>query len=273
MVNGYSIVTYQRPLRATDKFDLPIVANTSQAIAWAIGPLNQRLEVSYHSLYARQTKLIQFGREPFWNCPLSESEMKMMEDEDDDQELYAPPNRYQENSRPVQNQQQQFQQQSYSDAQDADRRGSQSVPARVPATPRNKYWEIPPIECYEPEDGVFYAQMGPTGGKQGYPAITGKGLADRSEWSRFHLFRFVQFTGHVGWGISWYINGLLIPEINVVRGKTYTFVVEGGHDSEIPAQYHPFYITDDSVGGYEHKTEEEKAVINTNSLSVYEFES
>lgn len=68
-------------------------------------------------------------------------------------------------------------------------------------------------------------------------------------------------TGHVGWGISWYINGLLIPEINVVRGKTYTFVVEGGHDPDIPAQYHPFYITDDSVGGYEHKTEEEKAVI------------
>lgn len=76
-------------------------------------------------------------------------------------------------------------------------------------------------------------------------------------------------TGHVGWGISWYINGLLIPEINVVRGKTYTFVVEGGHDQEIPAQYHPFYITDDSVGGYEHKTEEEKAVINTNSLDDF----
>ena len=28
----------------------------------------------------------------------------------------------------------------------------------------------------------------------------------------------------------WYINGLLIPEIYVVRGKTYTFVVEGGDD-------------------------------------------
>lgn len=66
--------------------------------------------------------------------------------------------------------------------------------------------------------------------------------------------------GHVGWGISWYINGLLIPEINVVRGKTYTFVVEGGNDPDTPARYHPFYITDDEVGGYEHKTDEEKAV-------------
>lgn len=80
--------------------------------------------------------------------------------------------------------------------------------------------------------------MGPTGGKQGYPAI----------------------TGHVGWGISWYINGLLIPEINVVRGKTYTFVVEGGNNPDVPAKYHPFYITDDPIGGFEHKTDAEKNV-------------
>lgn len=76
----------------------------------------------------------------------------------------------------------------------------------------------------------------------------------------FVLFVFFSTLGHVGWGISWYINGLLIPEINVVRGKTYTFVVEGGNDPDTPARYHPFYITDDEVGGYEHKTDEEKAV-------------
>lgn len=69
------------------------------------------------------------------------------------------------------------------------------------------------------------------------------------------------YPGHVGWGISWYINGLLIPEINVVRGKKYTFVVEGGSDPEVPARYHPFYITNDPVGGYYHKTDEEKKVI------------
>lgn len=53
---------------------------------------------------------------------------------------------------------------------------------------------------------------------------------------------------------------MLIPEINVVRGKTYTFVVEGGHDPDVAAKYHPFYITDDPVGGYEYKNDEEKAV-------------
>lgn len=45
-----------------------------------------------------------------------------------------------------------------------------------------------------------------------------------------------------------------------MRGKKYTFVVEGGTDPEVPAQYHPFYITNDPVGGYFHKTDEEKKV-------------
>lgn len=46
----------------------------------------------------------------------------------------------------------------------------------------------------------------------------------------------------------------------MVRGRTYTFVVEGGNNPDIPAKYHPFYISDDPVGGYEHKREEEKKV-------------
>lgn len=37
-------------------------------------------------------------------------------------------------------------------------------------------------------------------------------------------------------------------------------MIEGGNDPNYPAKYHPFYITDDSVGGYEHKTEEERKV-------------
>lgn len=73
--------------------------------------------------------------------------------------------------------------------------------------------------------------------------------------------RLIYNLGHVGWGISWYINGLLIPEINVVRGRTYTFIVEGGDAVDIPARYHPFYITDDPIGGYEHKTPEEKSKV------------
>ncbi|XP_032665653.1 protein Skeletor, isoforms B/C isoform X1 [Odontomachus brunneus] len=215
LVNGYSIVTYQRPLKASDELDLPILTNGSQAIIWAIGPLNERQEVSYHhTAYLKTNRFIEFGRPPAWNCPMPDPEQAL----------------------------------SYGDANETAGNNQQLVvttrrPQRVPATPApaptNDAWEIPPIQCYEPEDGIFYAQMGPTGGKHGYPAI----------------------TGHVGWGISWYINGLLIPEINVVRGKKYTFVVEGGLDPDTPARYHPFYITDDPVGGYQHKTPEEKAKV------------
>ncbi|XP_018308259.1 protein Skeletor, isoforms B/C isoform X1 [Mycetomoellerius zeteki] len=209
MVNGYSIVTYQRPLKASDELDQPILTNVSQAVIWAIGPLNDRQEVSFHSHYLKTDRFIEFSRPPAWNCPMPDQELS-----------HSDINETASSNQLVM-------------------RSSQRVSATPAPAPTNDAWEIPPIQCYEPEDGTFYAQMGPTGGKHGYPAI----------------------TGHVGWGISWYINGLLIPVINVVRGRRYTFVVEGGSDPDIPARYHPFYITDDPIGGYYHKTAEEKAKV------------
>lgn len=151
---------------------MPIIANTSQAIAWAIGPLNQRLEVSYHTYFSKQTKLIQFGREPQWNCPLSENDVKMMEaeSEEEEEENYGHANHNNNHH----SQESNTHNENYES--ETDRREQQSVqtvPARAPPIVRNKHWEIPPIECDEPDDGVFYAQLGPTGGKQGYPAITG----------------------------------------------------------------------------------------------------
>nr|XP_024216271.1 protein Skeletor, isoforms B/C [Halyomorpha halys] len=82
----------------------------------------------------------------------------------------------------------------------------------------------------------FTARIGPAGGVRGYPAI----------------------TGHPSWGIAWYLNDLLIPEIYVQRGKTYTFIVEGGDDRTNPAKYHPFYITDSREGGFGQKTAEQQ---------------
>ena len=54
----------------------------------------------------------------------------------------------------------------------------------------------------------------------------------------------------------------------MVRGKTYTFVVEGGDDKEFPAGYHPFYITDDPEGGYEFKSERERRRSRVTSLPL-----
>lgn len=256
MVNGFSIVTYQRPLKASDRFDLPVYTNRTQAIVWAIGPLNDKSETSYHHKVLRKTRLIHFGRQPSWNCPVPDADRKDEMDRPQSEAFIQTANRrgsetyYSENklqqagpAKPVQEVQGQFEVVEPPQAPPQRQKPTKSKrPPTPPATPRpaarDGAWEIPPIQCDEPDDGVFYAQLGPTGGKQGYPAI----------------------TGHVGWGISIYINGLLIPEINVVRGKTYTFVVETGNDPNIPAKYHPFYITDDPIGGYQHKTEEEKAV-------------
>ncbi|XP_044727067.1 protein Skeletor, isoforms D/E-like [Chrysoperla carnea] len=277
MVNGYSIVTYQRALKPSDKFDRQIYNNRSQAIIWAIGPLNQRNEVSFHSQYLKNDQFINFGRQPKWNCPMPESDKSSYPSTTTTLSPFidiAPTsprisqrggNRFVEVSSRSGGGIDRSSSSERSVERNTPSRGSSrsrqrtgesrnhisrtNVTTTTTTTPRPvptpkpvrgvKPWVIPPIECDEPDDGVFYAQMGLTGGKQGYPAI----------------------TGHVGWGISWYINGLLIPEINVVRGKTYSFVTEAGLDPEIPARYHPFYITDDPVGGYQYKTDEEKAKV------------
>lgn len=68
----------------------------------------------------------------------------------------------------------------------------------------------------------------------------------------------ILFSGQPSWGIAWYINDLLIPEIYVERGQTYTFKVEGGNEQTNPARYHPFYITDSSEGGFGQKSEAEQ---------------
>ncbi|XP_054714140.1 protein Skeletor, isoforms B/C-like [Uloborus diversus] len=74
---------------------------------------------------------------------------------------------------------------------------------------------------------TFRAQIGPTGGDKGYTAI----------------------TGAQSWGIAWWMNGLLIPELTVRRGTNYTFIVEGGDDVTNSAAYHPLYITNNPEGG------------------------
>ncbi|XP_018374256.1 PREDICTED: protein Skeletor, isoforms B/C-like [Trachymyrmex cornetzi] len=109
----------------------------------------------------------------------------------------------------------------------------------------NSLYNIPDAPDLEPwtpavinDKNILNARIGPTGAKRGYSRI----------------------TGTPSWGIAWYINDLLIPEITVERGKTYTFIVEGGDDPANPARYHPFYITDSPEGGLgqniEKQTEE-----------------
>ncbi|XP_041477203.1 uncharacterized protein LOC121425249 [Lytechinus variegatus] len=109
------------------------------------------------------------------------------------------------------------------------------VPAtQTTPTDEEAGWTIEGI--VEPQNATFTVEMGLTGGQKGYNYI----------------------TGSVGWGIAWFINGLLIPELTLTRGKTYTFLVSGGDDPTLSANYHPFYITDDPSGGYAQLSQAEQ---------------
>ncbi|KAJ8686210.1 hypothetical protein QAD02_022004 [Eretmocerus hayati] len=102
----------------------------------------------------------------------------------------------------------------------------------LPSEPELKPWAPTRIVG----ENTFVARIGPTGGKRGYSRI----------------------TGQPSWGIAWYINEMLIPEITVERGQNYTFVVEGGRDRTNPGRYHPLYITDNPEGGYGQLTEAQR---------------
>ena len=67
-------------------------------------------------------------------------------------------------------------------------------------------------------------------------------------------------SGRHSSGIAWWINGTLIPYIQLERGKTYVFAVEGGNDPDNPARNHPLYITDDAHGGYGRKSVDDRAL-------------
>ncbi|KAH8026983.1 hypothetical protein HPB51_000694 [Rhipicephalus microplus] len=83
---------------------------------------------------------------------------------------------------------------------------------------------------------TFVARIGPAGLWKGYVGITGRSSP----------------------GESWYMNGVLVPEIHVQRGRSYTFRVEGGNNPHNARYYHPLYITDSSSGGYARLTEAER---------------
>ena len=97
----------------------------------------------------------------------------------------------------------------------------------VTPPPEPTPWIIPPI-CIDDNSAPIKAYIGNTGGQlHGYSAITGKD----------------------GWGISWYLNGLLVPEVYILRGSTVSFEVYGGNDPSSAASYHPLYITSSDEGG------------------------
>ena len=71
IINEFTMLTYRRPLGKDDQYDTTILTNQSQAIIWAMGPINSQGEVSYHSKRINRNSLFDFGRIPQWNCPIA----------------------------------------------------------------------------------------------------------------------------------------------------------------------------------------------------------
>ncbi|CAG9858851.1 unnamed protein product [Phyllotreta striolata] len=86
---------------------------------------------------------------------------------------------------------------------------------------------------------VFNSYIGPSGGKRGYQAITGRPST----------------------ALAWYINGLLAPEIWLRRGLSYAFKVYGGNNPHSAEYYHPFIITDEPHGGFDGLSDEAQSKI------------
>ena len=67
-------------------------------------------------------------------------------------------------------------------------------------------------------------------------------------------------TGLGQFGQAWYVNGDVAPDLYLVKGQKYTFIVEGGLGTDQDGTIHPFYLTSDNEGGYGTKSDYEAKV-------------
>lgn len=261
IVNGYSMVTFKRPqLGIDEQYDQHVYSDGQQSVLWAIGSLNAKKEIGYHRLKTRSNMFIDFARNPQWNCPIPDLNASMHNNlpvtsasQVDPQVLNLGASSLLADSQPVASA---LTRQASADfggpevakagsvVDDLSRNSAKSEPAPLVAAQVlsnksseqsfNEHWYIPAIVC--PTDKTFYAQIGPTAGHKGYEGV----------------------TGMTSWGISWYVNGLMAPELVVERGQTYRFIVEGGNDKTSAMRRHPLYLTDSLEGGFDFKTDEER---------------
>ena len=70
----------------------------------------------------------------------------------------------------------------------------------------------------------------------------------------FTVVSVVSYVGLGPSGAAFFVNGLPAPDLYLVRGRAYTFVVETG-------AAHPFYITSDADGGFGAKADSDRETV------------
>ncbi|KAL3173630.1 hypothetical protein MRX96_041453 [Rhipicephalus microplus] len=77
VLNGYHMVTFRRPQAAQDpNYDQHIYSDGPQAVMWAVGPVNDHSDASYHSVHSQGDVFLDFARQPAWNCPAPDDDAK-----------------------------------------------------------------------------------------------------------------------------------------------------------------------------------------------------
>ena len=109
------------------------------------------------------------------------------------------------------------------------------------------------------------ARIGPSAAERGYEGITGRdawGIAwymngKDTKYQYLMLTSFLHCRSHTP--VAFFFTDILIPVIEMRRGTTYRFLVNGGDDPTSTAQYHPLYLTDSLDGGFAQRTPLEQA--------------
>ena len=51
VINEFTMLTYRRPLARDDQYDTSISTNQSQAVIWAMGPINSKVNQNYLGMF------------------------------------------------------------------------------------------------------------------------------------------------------------------------------------------------------------------------------
>ena len=254
---NYTMLTMRRPLKSSGRdFDVDVRLDEDQFLFWSVGYKSAAMRKAHKPLKNQSPIQVNFGRKPIWNCkdrtdsksstaetestPAAASDLDMPRrriasvltpaQEEQPQRVFRRPQRPVRNKPPPN---------TWNDWLSPPTRPEINrgfVPAAAQkntSSLRSTDWTVPSIGCGSSATKPLYIQLGPATPRQGNQGI---GAPE---------------------GTALYVNGLLTPELTLVRGQEYTFVIETGLGTDARQVFHPFYITDDSIGGRQTKTEAE----------------
>ena len=248
---NYTMLTLRRPLKSFGDFDVDVQLDEDQFLFWSVGYKSAAMRKIHKPLKNQGPIQVNFGRKPRWNCQ-EKSDSKSVTSSDEDN-VDVPRRRTTSVLTPAQEEQPQRVFRRPQRPKQPTRRNkppsntwndwlspptrpeiSQGfVPKNNVSSLSNTDWSVPSIGCGTSASKPLYIQLGPATPRRGNQGI------DSPE------------------GTALYVNGLLTPELTLVRGQEYTFVIETGLGTDARQVFHPLYITDDSIGGRQTKTESE----------------